>query len=196
MVRCPTLRNLVYVQLLVDTLAIALGLAVLGPVGLLFGYFFLMTIVPATMVSATCSLAITMQAAVSYGLLVAFMPTAALREASDALGATRRQTVLRVVLPAAAPGILTGTILALGRAAGETAPILFTGVAFYLPTLPRSPYDQVMALPYHLYVLATQVPNPPPPLPYATALALLGVVRSSSAVAIGVRLRLRRRELT
>lgn len=84
-----------------------------------------------------------------------------LREASLALGATRWETTWKIVLPAALPGILTGIILSVSRAAGETAPIMFTAAAFYLPFLPESVNDQVMALPYHLYVISTQVPNMP-----------------------------------
>lgn len=84
-----------------------------------------------------------------------------LREASLALGATKWETITKVVLPAALPGILTGVILSISRAAGETAPIMFTAVAFYLPFLPETPWDQVMTLPYHLYVISTQVPNMP-----------------------------------
>ena len=84
-----------------------------------------------------------------------------LRQASLALGATKWETVWRVVLPAAFPGIITGVILSISRAAGETAPILFTVAAFYLPFLPSSFFEQVMALPYHLYVIATQIPNMP-----------------------------------
>lgn len=84
-----------------------------------------------------------------------------LREASLALGATKWETITKVVLPAALLGILTGVILSISRAAGETAPIMFTAVAFYLPFLPETPWDQVMALPYHLYVISTQVPNMP-----------------------------------
>ena len=84
-----------------------------------------------------------------------------LREASLALGATKWETITKVVLPAALPGILTGVILSISRAAGETAPIMFTAVAFYLPFLPETPWDQVMALPYHLYVISTQVANMP-----------------------------------
>jgi phosphate transport system permease protein len=94
------------------------------------------------------------------------------REASLALGATRWQTTVRVVLPNAIPGIITGLILGVGRAAGETAPILFTVAAFYLRDLPRSIYDQAMALPYHLYVISTQVPNASPKIQWGTALVL------------------------
>jgi phosphate transport system permease protein len=119
-----------------------------------------------------------------------------LREASEGLGATRRQTILRVVLPAALPGILTGTILAVGRAAGETAPILLTCAVFYQRSLPTSPGEPVMALPYHLYVIATQVPNVPPGLPYATALVLVALVLATSAVAIVLRARFRGRSLS
>lgn len=88
------------------------------------------------------------------------IPTS-LREASLALGATKWETISKVVVPAALPGISTGVILSISRAAGETAPILFTAAAFYLPFLPQSIFDQVMALPYHLYVISTQVPNMP-----------------------------------
>jgi phosphate transport system permease protein len=84
-----------------------------------------------------------------------------LREASLALGATKWETISKITIPAALPGISTGVILSISRAAGETAPILFTAAAFYLPFLPQSIFDQVMALPYHLYVISTQVPNMP-----------------------------------
>ena len=84
-----------------------------------------------------------------------------LREASLALGATKWETISKIVVPAALPGISTGIILSISRAAGETAPILFTAAAFYVPFLPKSIFDQVMALPYHLYVISTQVPNMP-----------------------------------
>ena len=114
------------------------------------------------------------------------------REASLALGATKLQTVRRVVLPNAVPGILTGLILALSRAAGETAPILFTAAAFYLPRLPRSVFDSCMALPYHLYVIATQVPNAPERVQWGTSLTLLLIVLGMSAFAAVVRTRFRR----
>jgi phosphate transport system permease protein len=117
----------------------------------------------------------------------------ALREASLALGATRFQTVFRVVLPNAVPGILTGAILGLGRAAGETAPILFTAAAFFLPSLPRSPLDPVMALPYHLYVISTQVPNMPVERAYGTALVLLGMGIVANGAASVIRGRMRRK---
>jgi len=98
------------------------------------------------------------------------------REVSLSLGASKWQTVRYCVLPYAVPGILTGTVLSLSRAAGETAPILFTVAAFYLPRLPRSVFDQVMALPYHLYSITTQVPNMPLNLSFATAFVLIGLV--------------------
>ncbi len=114
-----------------------------------------------------------------------------LRQASLALGATRSQTVWRVVLPGALPGILTGAIIAVGRAAGETAPILFTVAAFSLPRLPTSVYDQAMALPYQLYSIATQVPNAPPSMKWGTALVLLLLVLGLNLGAIVLRARLR-----
>lgn len=100
------------------------------------------------------------------------------REGAYALGATPWQVVRSVVLPAALPGILTGTILAVGRAAGETAPIMFTAAAYYTPTLPRSPLDEVMALPYHLYVMATESTFfwRTRHLQYGTALVLVSLV--------------------
>lgn len=115
------------------------------------------------------------------------------RLASRSLGATRWQTVREVVLPNAMPGILTGVILGLERAAGETAPLLFTVAAFYLPQLPRSPLDQTMALPYHLYVISTQVPGMPLEVQYGTALVLLVLVLSMNLVATVIRSRFRRR---
>jgi phosphate transport system permease protein len=115
------------------------------------------------------------------------------RVASHSLGATRWQTIRRVVLPNALPGILTGVILGLERAAGETAPILFTVAAFYLPRLPSSPLDQTMALPYHLYVISTQVPGMPLDVQYGTALVLLVMVLGMNVVATIIRSRFRRR---
>jgi phosphate transport system permease protein len=115
------------------------------------------------------------------------------RIVSRSLGATHWQTVRQVVLPNALPGILTGVILGLERAAGETAPILFTVAAFYLPQLPRSPLDQTMALPYHLYVISTQVPGMPLEVQYGTALVLLALVLGMNLIATIIRSRFRRR---
>ena len=117
----------------------------------------------------------------------------AFREACWNVGASRWQTIRHVVLPNSIAGILTGVILQVSRAAGETAPIMFTGVAFFLPFLPRSVHDQCMALSMHLFTISTQVPNVPPEIPYGTALVLLGVVLIVNATSIGVRVRLRRR---
>jgi phosphate transport system permease protein len=115
------------------------------------------------------------------------------RVVSRSLGATHWQTVREVVLPNALPGILTGVVLGLERAAGETAPILFTVAAFYLPQLPHSPLDQTMALPYHLFVISTQVPGMPLQVQYGTALVLLILVLSMNLVATVIRSRFRRR---
>jgi phosphate transport system permease protein len=115
------------------------------------------------------------------------------RVVSLSLGATRWQTIRHQVLPHALPGILTGVILGLSRAAGETAPLLFTVAAFYLPDLPASWSDQTMALPYHLYVISTQVPDMPVSIQYGTALVLLLFVLSLTLVAAAVRTRMRRR---
>ena len=116
-----------------------------------------------------------------------------LREASLALGATKLQTILRIVLPNALPGILTGGILAISRAAGEVAPILFTGAAYFMASLPKRLTDQFMDLGYHTYVLATQSPNieKTTPILYATVLVLLLLTFSLNAVAIIVRARMR-----
>lgn len=118
-----------------------------------------------------------------------------LREGSLALGATKWQTIWSNVLPYSIGGMLTGTILAIGRAAGETAPILLTVAAFYLPKLPRSMFDQVMALPYHLYVLSTQHPDTAAVLPkaYGTALVLLILVLGVGLAAIILRIRVRKK---
>jgi phosphate transport system permease protein len=115
------------------------------------------------------------------------------RVVSLSLGATRWQTIRNQVLPHALPGIITGVILGLGRAAGETAPILFTVAAFYLPELPRSIFDQTMALPYHLYVISTQVPGMPLSIQYGTALVLMLIVLSLTLVATIIRSAMRRR---
>lgn len=115
------------------------------------------------------------------------------RVVSISLGGTRWQTIRHQVLPHALPGIITGLILGLERAAGETAPILFTVAAFYLPRLPRSLFDQTMALPYHLYVISTQVPGMPARIQYGTALVLLALVLSMTLVATLIRSRFRRR---
>jgi len=117
----------------------------------------------------------------------------AFRVVSISLGATRWQTIRRIVLPQALPGILTGIILGLERAAGETAPILFTVAAFFLPRLPRSPFDATMALPYHLFVIATQVPGMPIQIQYGTALVLLVFVLSMNIIATVIRSRARAR---
>ncbi|MBD3217165.1 MAG: phosphate ABC transporter permease PstA [candidate division Zixibacteria bacterium] len=112
-----------------------------------------------------------------------------LREGSLALGATKWETIYKNVLPYAVPGMLTGSILGIGRAAGETAPILLTVAAFYLPKLPSSVFDQVMALPYHLFVLATQHPDAEMvrPMQYGTALVLLILVLAVNLIAIMIR---------
>jgi phosphate transport system permease protein len=109
------------------------------------------------------------------------------------LGGTRWQGIRTVVLPQALPGIITGIILGLLRAAGETAPILFTVAAFYLPRLPQSPFDQTMALPYHLYVISTQVPGMPLGVQNGTALVLLALVLSMNMGATVIRSYFRRR---
>jgi len=115
------------------------------------------------------------------------------RTVNASLGGTRWQGIRRVVLPQAMPGIITGVILGLLRAAGETAPILFTVAAFFLPRLPRSPFDQTMALPYHLFVVSTHVPGMPQEIQYGTALVLLALVLSMNVVATTIRGYFRRR---
>jgi phosphate transport system permease protein len=118
------------------------------------------------------------------------------REGALALGATKWQSIRTNVLPYAVPGMLTGTVLGLARAAGETAPILFTGAAFFLPFLPRSLGDQFMALPYHLYIMATQHHSilQVRPLAYGTALVLIVFVLGMNMTAIILRYRMRRKQ--
>lgn len=115
------------------------------------------------------------------------------RVVSVSLGGTRWQTVRKVVLPEALPGILTGIILGLERAAGETAPIMFTAAAFFLPRMPSSPLDPTMALPYHLFVISTQVPGMPVQIQFGTALVLLVFVVGMNLVATLIRSRARAR---
>jgi phosphate transport system permease protein len=120
-----------------------------------------------------------------------------LKEASYALGATKLQTIIRIVIPQALPGIFTGAILAVSRGAGEVAPIMFTGAAYYLPHLPSSLHDQFMVLGYHVYVLATQSPNIDATLPllYGTVLVLLVLTFALNLVAILIRARIRARRI-
>ena len=115
------------------------------------------------------------------------------RTVSISLGATRWQTISRIILKEALPGILTGVILGLERAAGETAPILFTGAAFFLPRLPHSAFDATMAVPYHLFVISTQVPEMPIQIQYGTALVLLVFVLTMNVIATVIRSRARAR---
>ena len=117
------------------------------------------------------------------------------REGSLALGATKWQSIRTNVLPYAIPGMLTGTVLGLARAAGEAAPLLFTGAAFSLPYLPKSLSDQFMALPYHLYIMATQhhAIQQVRPLAYGTALVLIVLVLGLNMTAIVIRYRMRRK---
>ena len=118
-----------------------------------------------------------------------------LREASLALGATKLETILRIVLPQALPGIMTGGILAISRAAGEVAPILFTGVAYYMASLPGHLTDQFMDLGYHIFVLSTQSPNieQTRPILFATVLVLLTLTFALNFVAIIIRARVRKK---
>lgn len=115
------------------------------------------------------------------------------RVVSISLGGTKWQTIRQIVLPQALPGILTGVILGLERAAGETAPILFTVAAFFLPRLPSSVFDATMALPYHLFVISTQVPGMPIQIQYGTAVVLLTFVLSMNIIATIIRSRVRAR---
>jgi phosphate transport system permease protein len=109
------------------------------------------------------------------------------RVVSISLGATKWQTIKRIVLPQSLPGVITGVILGLARAAGETAPILFTVAAFFLPSLPNSPMDATMALPYHLFVISTQVPGMPIKIQFGTALVLVVFVLSMIYIANRIR---------
>ena len=115
------------------------------------------------------------------------------REGSLAIGATRWQTTRHIILPEAMPGIITGAILSVSRAAGETAPILVVGAAFLIPGLPQSPFDQFMALPYQLYTSAAHVPGMPDTTMWGIALVLLAVVLSFNLLASVIRWRVRRR---
>lgn len=119
------------------------------------------------------------------------------RDASYALGATKCQTIFKVVLPSAAPTIITGAILAIGRVAGETAPIMFTGAAYFAPEMAKSLFSQVMALPYHIYVLATSATDPAAaePIEYGAILVLIGLVMGASAVGVIARARLAERNV-
>ena len=115
----------------------------------------------------------------------------AFREACWNMGATRWQTIQRVVLPNAVSGILTGVILEVSRTTGETAPIMFTGAAFFLPFLPQGIFDQTMALSLHLFVVSTQVPGVPEALPYGVALVLIAMVLLMNSLSIAMRIYLR-----
>ena len=118
----------------------------------------------------------------------------AFREACWNMGATRWQTIQRVVLPNAVSGILTGVILEVSRTTGETAPIMFTGAAFFLPFLPQGIFDQTMALSLHLFVVSTQVPGVPDALPYGVALVLIGMVLLMNSLSIALRIYMRNRK--
>ena len=115
----------------------------------------------------------------------------AFREACWNMGATRWQTIRRVVLPNSISGILTGVILEVSRTTGETAPIMFTGAAFFLPFLPQSVFDQTMAMSLHLFVISTQVPGVPEAMPYGVALVLIAMVLTMNAISISFRMYLR-----
>ena len=119
------------------------------------------------------------------------MAEAVVAEEAPAEAEAAEDRALALVLPAALPGILTGAILGLSRAAGETAPILFTVAAFFLPRLPTSIFDATMALPYHLFVISTQVPGVPEELPFGVALVLIGIVLAMNTLSIAFRIYLR-----
>jgi phosphate transport system permease protein len=118
----------------------------------------------------------------------------AFREACWNMGATRWQTIRRVVLPNSISGILTGIILEVSRTVGETAPIMFTGAALFIPFLPQSVFDQTMAMSYHLFGISTQIPGVPEQTKYGVALVLIGIVLSMNAVSIAFRMYLRNKK--
>lgn len=118
----------------------------------------------------------------------------AFREACWNMGATRWQTIRRIVLPNALSGILTGIILEVSRTSGETAPIMFTGAAFFLPFLPQGVLDQTMAMSLHLFVITTQVPDAPEALPFGVALVLISMVLAMNALSIAFRVYVRGRK--
>lgn len=145
----------------------------------LFGYALFVTMLGfgSSLLSASLTLAaLTLPLVVTATRQALYAVPNSFREASLALGATRWQSVSTVILPCAKGGIVTGALLGLARAAGETAPILVTGVAFFLPSLPTSFLSRFMALPYHLYITATQVPGMPQERMWATAGVLLFLV--------------------
>jgi len=159
-----------------------------------FGIFVLLLRLGASILSGSLTLAILVLPLVIVASEEALRSVPqSFRDASLALGGSKWQTVRRIVLPNALPGILTGVILAIGRAAGETAPVLFTVAAFYLPRLPQTIYDQAMVLPYHLYIISTQVPNSPPHIQWGTALTLLIIVLGMNIIAMLIRAMYRRR---
>ncbi len=118
----------------------------------------------------------------------------AFREACWSMGATRWQTIRHIVLPNSVSGILTGVILEVSHTAGETAPIMFTGAAFFVPFLPEGVHDQTMALSLHLFIVSTQVPGVPEDLPFGVALVLISLVLAMTALSIWIRTRLRGRK--
>jgi phosphate transport system permease protein len=169
--------------------SIVYGLFGLGVFVLLF--HFGMSLLSASLTLACQSLAMTVTTSREAILAV----PSEYREGSLAVGATRWQTIRYLVLPQAMPGIITGAVLAMSRAAGETAPILVVGAAFLLPGLPQSPFDQFMALPYHLYTVAAHVPGMPKSTIWGVALVLLVVVLSFNILATIIRLRARKQRV-
>jgi phosphate transport system permease protein len=167
--------------------SIVYGLFGLGVFVLMF--HFGMSLLAASLTLACQALAMTVTTSREAVLAVA----REYREGSLAVGATRWQTIWNVVLPQARPGIITGAVLAMSRAAGETAPILVVGAAFFLPGLPQSPLDQFMALPYHLYTVAAHVPGMSKTTIWGVALVLLVVVLFFNVLATIIRLRARKR---